>query len=43
VYSSSDEEDPDGDLAKTSMTFLKKNALALQKEIDRNNAMMEVE
>jgi hypothetical protein len=42
MYHSSEEEDDDG-LAKTSITYLKRNAMVLQKEIDRNNAMMEVE
>jgi hypothetical protein len=42
MYHSSEDEDH-YDLPKTSMTYLKKNAMALKKEIDRNNAMMEVE
>ena len=42
MFVQSDVEDDDG-LAKTSMPYLKKNRAILQKEIDRNTAMMEVE
>jgi len=42
MYHSSEDEDND-DLPKTSMTYLKKNGMVLKKEIERNNAMMEVE
>jgi hypothetical protein len=42
MYESS-EADEDNGVSKTSMNYLKKNALVLQNEIDRNNAMMEVE
>jgi hypothetical protein len=42
MYQSSEEEENNG-VSKTSMNYLKKNALVLQNEIDRNNAMMEVE
>ena len=43
MYESSDDGDHDDGLAKTSMPYLRKQSQLLQKEIDRTNAMMEVE
>jgi hypothetical protein len=42
-YESSSESEGEDGLAKTSILYLRKQKALLQKEIDRNNAMMEVE
>lgn len=43
MYVPSEEEGDDEGIAKTSLPFLKKQKAILQKELDRNTAMMEVE